>query len=472
MSRITGNLILAIASAVIGSSFQCGYNIGVINAPHDLISQFINGTNFERSGQHMKYHQITLIWSWITSIFSLGVFFGILFTCLVADKLGRKQGLLWNNVLVIIAVILEGFSETCGSYEMLIIGRFLLGVNAGLNTALVPMYLVEISPVHIRGAVATMHQLVVIISILISQILGLESLLGTGDKWSFLLAASIIPAFFQICTFPLCPESPKFTMLNQGKEVEAQRDLTWLRGTIEVHGELDEMRTEYEQMRSMPTLTLKEMLSSHALRTPLIITCMMTLAQQLCGINAVLFFSTKIFTAAGLDENSARGATLGMGICNIVVTLVSAGMVEKVGRRGLMLFGLSGMFMDISLLFFCTWFKEIRWVSYASVFLVIFFVVMFASGPASIPGFLSAELFGQRARPMGISIILAVNWIANLIVGSTFLPILGLMDSYVFSLFAGLLGIFIAFTYFKVPETRGKTVEEIGALFRRRDSMQ
>ncbi|OXA54842.1 Solute carrier family 2, facilitated glucose transporter member 1 [Folsomia candida] len=385
MSRITGNLILAIASAVIGSSFQCGYNIGVINAPHDLISQFINGTNFERSGQHMKYHQITLIWSWITSIFSLGVFFGILFTCLVADKLGRKQGLLWNNVLVIIAVILEGFSETCGSYEMLIIGRFLLGVNAGCHNA---------------------------------------------------------------------------------------SDLTWLRGTIEVHGELDEMRTEYEQMRSMPTLTLKEMLSSHALRTPLIITCMMTLAQQLCGINAVLFFSTKIFTAAGLDENSARGATLGMGICNIVVTLVSAGMVEKVGRRGLMLFGLSGMFMDISLLFFCTWFKEIRWVSYASVFLVIFFVVMFASGPASIPGFLSAELFGQRARPMGISIILAVNWIANLIVGSTFLPILGLMDSYVFSLFAGLLGIFIAFTYFKVPETRGKTVEEIGALFRRRDSMQ
>jgi SP family facilitated glucose transporter-like MFS transporter 1 len=216
-------------------------------------------------------------------------------------------------------VILEGFSKACGSYEMLMLGRFFIGFNSGLNAGLAPMYLAEISPMHLRGAVGTVYQLVVTISILVSQILGLEGLLGTDTKWPWLLAATIIPAIFQVCTLPLCPESPKFTLLNKGKEIEAQRGnprnfnfilffefiynfvytlsaLTWLRGTIEVHDELDEMRAEYEQMKTMPTVTLKEMLTSSALRMPLIISCMMMLAQQLSGINAVMFFSTKIFT--------------------------------------------------------------------------------------------------------------------------------------------------------------------------------
>ncbi|XP_021947982.1 solute carrier family 2, facilitated glucose transporter member 1 isoform X3 [Folsomia candida] len=469
---VTGKLALAIAAAAFGSSFQHGYNTGVVNAPQALISQFINETNFARTGEYMEESRITFIWSWTVSIFCVGGIVGALLTGLIADKLGRKNGLLWNNVPVLIAVILEGFSKSCGSYEMLIAGRFFIGFNSGLNAGLAPMYLAEISPMHLRGAVGTMYQLVVTISILVSQILGLESLLGTENKWPWLLAATIIPAFFQICTLPLCPESPKFTLLNQGKEIEAQRALTWLRGTIEVHDELDEMRAEYEQMKSMPTVTLKEMLCSPALRMPLIIACMMMLAQQLSGINAVIFFSTKIFTSAGLDENTARVATLGMGTCNVIMTVVSLVMVEKAGRKTLMLFGLSGMCVDVILLFFCIQFKEIGWVSYVSIFLVIFFVVMFASGPGSIPWFLVSELFSQGARPMATSIAVAVNWIANFVVGLSFLPLLGLVDAYVFIIFAGLLGFFIVFTYFKVPETKGKTVEEISALFRQRGYTQ
>jgi len=124
-----------------------------------------------------------------------------------------------------VAVVLEGFSKACGSYEMLILGRFFIGFNSGLNAGLAPMYLAEISPMHLRGAVGTVYQLVVTISILVSQILGLEGLLGTSTKWPWLLAATIIPAIFQVCTLPLCPESPKFTLLNKGKEIEAQRGI-------------------------------------------------------------------------------------------------------------------------------------------------------------------------------------------------------------------------------------------------------
>lgn len=106
---------------------------------------------------------------------------------------------------------------------MLIVGRFFVGLNSGLNAGLTPMYLSEISPPHLRGAVGTVYQLVVTISILISQVLGLGGLLGTESRWPWLLACTIIPAIFQVCTLPLCPESPKFTLLNKGKEIEAQR---------------------------------------------------------------------------------------------------------------------------------------------------------------------------------------------------------------------------------------------------------
>ena len=106
---------------------------------------------------------------------------------------------------------------------MLMAGRFVIGVNNGLNAGLTPMYLSEISPMHLRGSVGTVYQLVVTLAILVSQILGLESLLGTDARWPWLLAATALPAIFQLATLPLCPESPKFILLNQGKEIEAQK---------------------------------------------------------------------------------------------------------------------------------------------------------------------------------------------------------------------------------------------------------
>lgn len=132
---------------------------------------------------------------------------------------------------------------------MLILGRFFVGFSSGLNAGLAPMYLTEISPLHLRGAVGTIYQLVVTISILASQILGLPSALGTADRWPALFAITIVPSVFMLATLPLCPESPKYILINQGRDVAAQQALTWLRGTIEVHDEMDEMRAEFEAIK-------------------------------------------------------------------------------------------------------------------------------------------------------------------------------------------------------------------------------
>ena len=126
--------------------------------------------------------------------------------------------------------------------------------------------------------------------------------------------------------------------------------MSWLRGSIEVHDEMDEMKQEQESMKLVPKVTLKEMLTNGSLRQPLIIAMMMMLAQQLSGINCAIFYSTKIFQNAGLDAQASQSATLGMGAMNVLMTFVSLILIEKAGRKTLMVIGLCIMFLMTTLL--------------------------------------------------------------------------------------------------------------------------
>lgn len=249
---------------------------------------------------------------------------------------------------------------------------------------------------------------------------------------------------------------------------------------------MDELKSESESMKLVPKVTLHELWFNPALRQPLIISLVVMLSQQFSGINAVIFFSTDIFKKAGLVEKSALYATLGVGVINLVMTLVSLVLIEKAGRRTLHLFGLGAMFAMTVVLTICLALKDqAHFLSYVSVIAVYLFVIGFASGPGSIPWFLVTELFGVGARAMATSIAVAVNWTANFVVGLGFLPLQviifklsilflitfllqTILGGYVFVVFSVLLVFFWIFTYKKVPETKGKTIEEISATFRQK----
>jgi len=463
----TARLCLAIAAAALGSAFQHGYNTGVVNAPQTIIEQWVNKTYHSRNGEYISASGVTAIWSVTVSIFCVGGMLGALFTGMVANKFGRKGGLLLNNLFALIGGVLEGFAMMAGSYEMVIAGRFFVGINCGLNAGLAPMYLTEISPTHLRGAIGSLYQLVVTISILMSQVLGMNSVLGTPTGWPWLLALTIAPVIFQFATLPCCPESPRFTLINKGKEVDATKALSWLRGTPNVNEEIDEIKAENEAAKLLPRVTVREIFTNPALRAPLVIATMMMLAQQLSGINAVIFFSTDIMKRAGLTATQAQSATLGMGAMNVLMTVISVVLVERAGRKTLQLIGLSGMFVVTVLLTICLALKDqATWLSYVSIVLVIAFVVCFATGPGSIPWFLVSELFNQSARPTATSVAVAVNWTANFIVGISFLPLANAMGPYVFLIFACVLAVSVLFTWKKVPETKNKPIEEISAMFR------
>merc|ERR1719158_103105 len=386
----------------------------------------------------------------------------------VSSRLGRKGGLLLNNILVLVATLLMGLAKTANSYHMLIAGRLVIGINSGLNAGLAPMYLAEIAPTSLRGALGTVYQLIITLSILISQLLGMNNVLGTEEGWPWLLALTAVPALLQVATLPFCPESPKYLLLDKDDEMAANSALSWLRGSIEVHDEMDEMKQEQESMKLVPKVTLKEMLTNGSLRKPLIIAMMMMLAQQLSGINCAIFYSTSIFKEAGLDAQASQSATLGMGTMNVLMTFVSLVLIEKAGRKTLMVIGLVVMFLMTTLLLAALLtYESVAAMSYVAIVAVILFVVGFATGPGSIPWFFVTELFAQSGRPTATSIAVTVNWSANFLVGLGFAPLQEALGAYVFIIFMIIQLLFILYVYFIVPETKNRTIEEITARFRK-----
>uniref|UniRef100_A0A8I3PDC9 Solute carrier family 2, facilitated glucose transporter member 4 n=1 Tax=Canis lupus familiaris TaxID=9615 RepID=A0A8I3PDC9_CANLF len=342
--RVTGTLVLAVFSAVLGS-LQFGYNIGVINAPQKVIEQSYNETWLGRQGPQgpssIPPGTLTTLWALSVAIFSVGGMISSFLIGIISQWLGRKRAMLVNNVLAVLGGALMGLAHAAASYEMLILGRFLIGAYSGLTSGLVPMYVGEIAPTHLRGALGTLNQLAIVIGILIAQVLGLESMLGTTTLWPLLLGITVLPALLQLVLLPFCPESPRYLYIIRNLEGPARKSLKRLTGWADVSGALAELKEEKRKLERERPLSLLQLLGSRTHRQPLVIAVVLQLSQQLSGINAVFYYSTSIFETAGVGQPAY--ATIGAGVVNTVFTLVSVFLVERAGRRTLHLLGLAGM---------------------------------------------------------------------------------------------------------------------------------
>ncbi|XP_077364111.1 solute carrier family 2, facilitated glucose transporter member 3-like isoform X2 [Festucalex cinctus] len=460
--QVTGYLLFSLTTAVIGS-LQFGFNTGVINAPEQKLRAFFNATWMERYGEPIDAGVCTVVWSVTVAIFSVGGMVGSFSVGVMADRFGRRRSMFLVNVLALIGGALMGSSTLCSSYEMVIAGRLVIGLFCGLFTGLTPMYVGEVSPTPLRGAFGTLHQLGVVVGILVAQILGLEGLLGSSRLWPLLLALTVAPAVLQCILLPFCPESPRFLLINLKQEEQARKALVRLRGSSDVTSDLQEMKEESSKMALEKKVTIPELFRCPAYRQPLLIAVMLQLSQQLSGINAVFYYSTGIFSSAGVSQPIY--ATIGAGIVNTVFTVVSLFLVEKAGRRTLHLLGLGGMAVAALLMTIALLQKEVAGMSYAAILAVMVFVAMFELGPGPIPWFIVAELFSQGPRPAAMAVAGCCNWTSNFLVGISFPKLEELCGPWVFLIFMAFLVLFFIFTFIKVPETKGKTFEEISRSF-------
>ncbi|KAK2887508.1 hypothetical protein Q8A67_015736 [Cirrhinus molitorella] len=460
--QVTCYLMFSLSTAVIGS-LQFGYNTGVINAPEQKLRAFFNATWMERYGEPIKPGVCTVVWSFAVAIFSVGGMMGSFSVGVIANKFGRRKSMILVNVLALIGGGLMGLCTLCSSYEMIIAGRLVIGLFCGLFTGLTPMYIGEVSPTPLRGAFGTLHQLGVVVGILIAQIFGLEYLLGSDKLWPILLALTVLPAILQCILLPFCPESPRYLLINLNEEEQARKALVRLRGYEDVGKDMQEMKEESAKTAMEKKVTIPELFRTAAYRQPLLIAIMLQLSQQLSGINAVFYYSTGIFESAGVTQPIY--ATIGAGAVNTVFTVVSLFLVERAGRRTLHLIGLGGMAISALLMTIALLLKDIEALRYLSIAAVFAFVAMFEMGPGPIPWFIVAELFSQGPRPAAMAVAGCSNWTANFLVGISFPKLEELCGPYVFIIFMIFLIIFFVFTYFKVPETKGRTFDDIARGF-------
>ncbi|XP_067305023.1 solute carrier family 2, facilitated glucose transporter member 3 [Pseudorasbora parva] len=484
--QVTCYLVLCVSTAVIGS-LQFGYNTGVINAPDQKVKDFFRNVTLVRTGEPMHESTLTMVWSIAVSIFNVGGMIGSLSVGAMVDKLGRRKSMLLSNILALIGGGLMGLSSICTSYELMIVGRLVIGGFCGLCTGLTPMYVGEISPTALRGAFGTLHQLGVVIGILVAQILGLESLLGSQSLWPLLLALTALPAVLQSVMLIFCPESPRYLLISLNREDEARQVLTHLRGHSDVEDDIREMKEEAMKMSMEKKVSIPELFRNSAYRQPIIIAIILQLSQQLSGINAAIYYSTEIFRGAGITEPVF--ATIGVGAVNTLFTVVSLFLVERAGRRTLHMVGLAGMAFCVLLMTISLKISDpegvagaglvqnstaiskpaseegISAISILAILAVFGYVASFEMGPGPIPWFIVAELFAQGPRPAAIAVAGCCNWTASFIVTLSFPPLLKLCGPYVFIIFLIFLIFFFVFTYFRVPETKGRTFEDISSGF-------
>ncbi|KAF7248336.1 Solute carrier family 2, facilitated glucose transporter member 3 [Varanus komodoensis] len=468
--KITLPLIFAVCVAVIGS-LQFGYNTGVINAPEEIIKEFFNDTWIERTKQPISRTLLTSLWSLSVAIFSVGGMIGSLSVGLFVNRFGRRNSMLLVNILAIAGGLLMGFSKLARAVEMLIIGRFIIGVFCGLCTGFVPMYISEVSPTALRGAFGTLNQLGIVVGILVAQHMSV----GQGYLISSLLPLDKLLAlsFLQEQLVALLIAVP----LQDNKGIAPDFPYYWvyfcfsgflqkLRGTQDVSRDIQEMKDESAKMFQEKKVTIPELFRSPSYRQAIIIAIVLQLSQQLSGINAVFYYSTGIFREAGVGQPVY--ATIGAGVVNTIFTVVSLFLVERAGRRTLHLIGLGGMAACAALMTMAALLKAtVTWMSYISVITTFAFVALFEIGPGPIPWFIVSELFSQGPRPAAVAVAGCSNWSSNFLVAMLFPYAANAFPKYVFLVFLGFLIFFFIFTYFKVPETKGRTFEDISSAFER-----
>lgn len=463
---VTACLLSAAFFGALGSSFLYGYNLSVVNAPARYIKAFYNDTWIERYGEPISAETTTLLWSVTVSIFSIGGLLGTLSVSLILKVLGRKGTLLLNNGFAVIAALMLSLGEMSRSFEMLIIGRVIMGVDSGIALSALPMYLGEISPRHIRGSIGQFNSILICLGVFTGQVLGLPELLGQESRWIYLFSFLAVPAVLQLCVLPFLPESPRYLLIEKRDEAGAEKALQKFLGKDDVSQELEEVRREARAQASLHTVSVLQLLKSPAVRWQLITIIITMACYQLCGLNAIWYYTNGILREAGFTENRLPYITLSTGAIETMAAIVSGLVIERIGRKPLLIFGFSAMALFFSLLtVFLNFQDSVSWMPYLSYICILAVIASFCSGPGGIPFILTGELFEQSYRPAAFMVAGTVNWLSNFTVGLLFPFIQEALQSFAFMVFVVVCILGSIYLYAVLPETKNKTFMDISKSF-------
>jgi sugar porter (SP) family MFS transporter len=372
-----------------------------------------------------------------------------------SDLIGRRRVILGAGLLFIASAVICAVAQTVA---ILLFGRFLIGLSIGVASMLTPLYLAEIAPARDRGAIVSLNQLCITGGILVSYLVG-YALASAAGGWRWMLGLGAVPGIILAGGMLYLPESPRW-LAGHGRIRDAERVLQHLRGAADVAEELAALRTDLA--REGRLASVKELFASR-LRRPLIIGIGLAMFQQITGINTVIYFAPTIFQSAGLSSAAtAILATAGVGVVNFVMTIVSIQLIDRLGRRQLLLWSLAGMagtLLILAIAFYGGASGQLGWTAVVSVAIYVGF---FAIGLGPVFWLLIAEIFPLAVRGRAMSLATVAVWGFNLIVSVTFLDLIGVIgNAGTFLVYALLSVAALVFVFQMVPETKGLSLEQI-----------
>ncbi|XP_060191446.1 plastidic glucose transporter 4 [Lycium barbarum] len=419
-----------------------GYHLGVVNGALEYLAK------------DLGIVENTVIQGWIVSTVLAGAFVGSFTGGALADKFGRTKTFILDAIPLTVGAFL---CTTAQSVQAMIIGRLLTGIGIGISSAIVPLYISEISPTEIRGQLGTVNQLFICIGILAALVAGLP-LSGNPLWWRTMFGIALIPSVLLALGMAFSPESPRW-LYQQGRISEAETSIKRLYGkekVAEVMGDLESSA----QGSSEPDAGWLDLFSSRYWKV-VSIGAALFLFQQLAGINAVVYYSTSVFRSAGISSDVAASALV--GAANVLGTTVASSLMDKQGRKSLLLISFTGMAASMMLLSLSfTWKVLAPYSGTLAVLGTVLYVLSFSLGAGPVPALLLPEIFASRIRAKAVALSLGTHWIINFFIGLYFLSVVTKFGiSTVYLGFASVCLLAVMYIAGNVVETKGRSLEEI-----------
>ncbi|KAJ9606203.1 Bifunctional purine biosynthesis protein PurH [Cladophialophora chaetospira] len=436
-----------------------GYHLGELNAPQKVITcQLDKIPGFVALGLPQCIPMNTFQWGTVQAMFTVGGFFGAIFTGAVATNYGRLFAIKWAAFFLAGGPIAEALA---GKMWVLALGRALSGIGAGAATVVCPLYIAEVSPQKKRGLFGAFTQVQINSGIVVSQLLGY--FLSRSDRWRWILASGGFIAGFMFFGLTLTPETPKWLAANnrprmargilqrlRGKNAEIREEMeTW-----DVSGEAEEESLLGPPQGPRPqkpaNKSMLDVIRIPKYRRAVVAVTGTMMAQQLCGINSVVMYSVAIL--GKIMPKQAGLITVLVSAVNVLVTALASPLPDYIGRKPCLLMSISGM-GSASAMLFAGLEEDIQWLTIVAITL---FVASFGVGLGPVPFILTSELVGPEAVGAVSSWALASNWLSTFLVSMFFPALNNALGNRVWWIFAGIAGGWAAFVGAFVPESKGK----------------
>jgi MFS transporter, SP family, arabinose:H+ symporter len=397
------------------------------------------------------YYQLTEAQlGWTGSSLYVGCIVGTIITGYFTDRFGRKLPLIIAAGIFMVSSVMMGWAS---SYSMLVFWRIIAGIGVGAASMLSPLYIAEISPAAIRGKMVSINQLTVVIGILLAYFSN-YMLADTQDNWRWMFTSGAIPSvLFFICVF-LVPESPRW-LLSKGKVIKAKDVLGKIMNPADVEGAVQSIQAGVQREVKGKFSDLIKPGVTFLVGLGIVI----AVFQQISGANAIFFYAPIIFEKAGMNVKDQLFQQIMIGAINLIFTLLAMQLVDKLGRKKLMLGGASMMSLWLLLVGLCYYFNffEGYWLS----FFVLAFIATYATTLAPVTWVLISEIFPTKIRGIAVSVATGMLWVACFALAYGFPVLLKWLDApQTFFFFSGVCLFYFFFLLKFAPETKGKTLEQ------------